>query len=170
MRYLVFEGRVSADNDSIIAILAALHENTENIDVAMNSGGGELPISAWLLEIFNDHKSHLQLSVIGEVSSAAFTLWAGFKGYKRVCPGSWSYVHMSSRTGFIRDAKLSQDAKILLKDGIHLKEFLEPIVFPELTAAEKKSYMTENDVLLSYARLKAIAAKHNKANNVNRLQ
>lgn len=171
---MVLNDGIEFENSAVKEIMNALSCGCNDdcydiLNIAIDSYGGSVPIGLHLLNILNANAHRVTLTAAGQVSSCAFMIWAGFKGYKSVTAGSWAIVHMSTRQGTIRDHKYADGTKQLLKDGKHMLKAHEQYVIPELTEEEAEQWLNEKDITISYSRLKRIAAKHNRINKAKKL-
>lgn len=76
-------------------------QNTDGpLTIGINSGGGSTGVAAFLLEFLNENKGRITLIGITGVFSAAFWLFYGFKGRKKIannCRGMYHYATQDVR-------------------------------------------------------------------------
>lgn len=165
MRHFFFYGGIYGKNPDITRLIEFINETEGPIKIGIHSTGGEIGLAFLLLDLLHSNVDRIELHVTTYVQSAAFVIWAAYKGYKGVYPGSYGLAHMGVITTQLRDhGVLEEDQKPHGQTMRSIREVHNEIVIPCLTPKEVTRFWAGHDIVIPTARMIGIAKKHNEKN------
>jgi ATP-dependent protease ClpP protease subunit len=153
-----FEGEINEESFNQFLSNMEEAEGSESIEFWISSSGGDLHISEAMLDILH-RTPNVELIAYGDLSSAAFILFAQFKGEKRILPYAQSLIHVGTYGINVRSNGM------LCKYQTQVQEYrkkLDDKFFEEvvstwfLTKEQETDYLEGKDVFLPNEQIQLI--------------
>lgn len=169
MKFYFFGHPIKSKSPVIREFIHFVNTTPGNLTIGLSSPGGEVGVSLFILDLLNRNKDRIHLIAAGIVHSAAFDIWAGFKGYKSVYSGAMGMTHMADTSVRVTEkGKAVPDDEELLQNSTSYGEITKSITFPVMTQKQISLYESGKDVFFTCDNLRKIATKQNRSHKAKK--